>query len=329
MWNANHGARHARLARSLAVAVALAALALPAAHAQPFDGCPSRPIAERFDEFGRTGRFPPELARWTADPKAQFIEPFRAFDNVSYVGICWVSAWLVRTSAGPVLIDTLHEPHVDQLVANLRKAGVAPADIRYVLMTHGHSDHVGGAAGLRPLMPNARFVMTQTGWDEAQRSARASASGPRPWKMIDQDMVVKDGDVIRVGDTEFGVHETPGHTFGTASYSYPVRDGTRTYGAFTVGGLGLNAIENSKQVESFIASVTRIEAMVRRSAAPVTVHLTTHPFSNGLFEASARIPGRDPASPHPLVDPAGFAAQLEALRRGAEERLVIERRAGR
>jgi metallo-beta-lactamase class B len=75
--------------------------------------------------------------------------------------------------------------------------------------------------------------------------------------------------------------------------------------------------------------VKRIEAMVTDPVDPLAVNLTTHPFSKGLTEAKARIPGRKPGDPHPLVDPDGFLKQLEDLRRGAEERLIVERKAGR
>jgi len=317
---------------SVATKLVIAALAIilggAPARAEVPSGCDSKEIAGQFEGFGRTGKMPPDLGRWLMDPKGQTVEPYRAFDNVYYVGVCWVSAWLIKTSDGVVLLDTLHDPFGDLLIANIRKVGVDPASIKYVLMTHGHFDHVGGAYKLRPLT-KARFAMTEKGWEEAIRAARASQGTPRQWTMIDKDLVVKDGDVITLGDTTFGVYETPGHTLGTASYSFPVRDGANTYHAFTVGGLGLNAIENSKQVEAYIASVTRIMQLARRPTEPIDVHLTTHPFSNGLTEAAQKLQSRKPGDPHPLRDPAGFLAQLEALRKGAEERLVVERNAGR
>jgi len=96
-----------------------------------------------------------------------------------------------------------------------------------------------------------------------------------------------------------------------------------------VGGLGLNAIESSKQVEGFIASLDKIERSVKRSRDPVTVHLTTHPFSNSLTEIREKVVTLKASEPHPLVDPQGLLAQLASLRRGAEERLEIERKAGR
>jgi metallo-beta-lactamase class B len=215
------------------------------------------------------------------------------------------------------------------LIANLRKVGINFADIKYVLMTHGHFDHVGGAAKLKPLLPNAKFVMTQIGWDEAMESAKKSESTPRPWSMIPRDVVAKDGDVIHVGDNSFGVLETPGHTLGTASYTYDVTDGANTYRAITVGGLGLNAIKDSRQVELYIASVGTIIALIKKQQQPMTVHLTTHPFSNGLTEIRARLAARKPDEPNPLVDQQGILEQLAALRSNAEERLEVERKAGR
>ena len=312
-----------------ALFVTASAYPLAAQPAQPFEGCPSKEIMARFEDFGRTGKMPPDLGRWLSDPKAQYIEPWKAFDNVYFVGVCWVSAWAIRTNDGVVLIDTLHEPHVDQLVANLSKIGVELADIKYVLMTHGHFDHVGGAAKLKPLLTNAKFVMTKTGWDEAMESARGSESTPRSWSMIAQDVVAKDGDVIGLGGNSFGVLETPGHTLGTASYTLDVKDGANTYRAITVGGLGLNAIKDSKQVEGYIASVDRITALAKQPGKPVTVHLTTHPFSTGLMEARYRLAARKPGEPNPLVDPEGLLKQLAGLRSGAVERLEIERKAGR
>lgn len=314
---------------SLIFVMMILAASVNSVAAQPFEGCPSKEILARFQDFGRTGKMPPDLGRWLGDPKGQYIEPWKAFDNVHFVGVCWVSAWAIRTSDGVVLIDTLHEPHVDQLIANLSKVGINLSEIKYVLMTHGHFDHVGGAAKLKSLLINAKFVMTQAGWDEALESARESESTPRRWSMSPQDVVVKDGDVIRLGGNTFGVLETPGHSLGTASYTFDVKDGASTFRAITIGGLGLNAVKDSKQVEAYIASVDRLTKVVKQSSQPVTVHLTTHPFSNGLTEVRGRLAARKPGEPNPLVDPDGSLKQLAALRSAAVERLEVERKAGR
>ncbi|QKV17286.1 MBL fold metallo-hydrolase [Oricola thermophila] len=315
--------KHAALAAGLLVAAGAASA--PVGAEPLFEGCPSGPILERFVEFGRTGKMPPDLGKWLNTPDAQYVEPWKPFDNVDYVGICWVSAWLIHTDDGVVLIDTLYGPFVDTLVENIRKTGTDLADIRYVLMTHGHFDHAGGAAALKPMLPNATFVMTRQGWDEAIESSRASQGGPRAWDMIEPEMVVADGDEITLGGNTFTVIETPGHTWGTASYAYDVRDGDETHRAITIGGLGLNAIEGPSQVEAYIESVDKVRSLVEVGGVPVEVHLTTHGFSDNLEENRQALAARAPGVPNVFVNPQGLLKQLATLRGGAVERLHVER----
>jgi metallo-beta-lactamase class B len=194
-----------------------------------------------------------------------------------------------------------------------------------VLVTHGHFDHAGGVARLKRELKNARFVMTEAGWAEALASASASAGTRGAWEMIPRDIVAKDGDSWTLGGRTVTLLETPGHTLGTASYLYDVHDGSRTHRAVTVGGLGLNAIRNARQVELYIESVERLDRLASSGARPVEVHLTTHPFSTGMMEQRAILARRTAADPHPLVDPRALHAQLEALGQGAKERLVVER----
>jgi metallo-beta-lactamase class B len=294
-------------------------------YADIIDGCESKPIAEKFEEFGRTGKMPPDLLAWLNDPEAQYVEPFKAFDNVDYVGICWVSSWVVKTSEGAVLIDTLYGPYVDQLITNLKHVGVELEDIKYVLMTHGHFDHAGGAYQLKALMPNARFVMTEKGFAEAKEEADSSAGSPREWKMIDPDLVIEDGDTITLGDNVFTAYFTPGHTPGTASYEYTVIDGEQSYQAFTVGGLGMNAIEGPEQAEDFTRSIDTMLSLVHRDKNPLQVHLSAHGFSNNLMENAAILKDRKLGEKHPMVDRQGFEDQLMELRKNSVERTAIEK----
>ena len=288
-----------------------------------FDGCPSAQILDRFVEFGRTGQMPPDLGAWLNTPEAQYVEPWSAFDNVDYVGVCWVSAWLVHTDAGTVLIDTLYGPFQQTLLDNIAATGTDLEDITHVMMTHGHFDHVGGAAMLAEVLPNATFVMTQGGWDEALESSAASQGGPRAWDMIEPDMVVADGEEIVVGNNTFTVIETPGHTWGTASYLFDVTEGEDTFRAITIGGLGLNAIEGPPQVEAYIESLDRVRALVESRDMGVQVHLTTHGFSNN--EDRQALAARSEGEPNVLVNPDGLLSQIETLRARAVERLEIER----
>src|SRR5262245_20609864 len=87
------------------------------------------------------------------------IAPIKVFDNLFYVGPGFVSAWLIPTSAGLILVDTAQEPYVDHILDSIRKTGFDPNNIRYILITHGHLDHFGGAARIQELS-GARIVAT-------------------------------------------------------------------------------------------------------------------------------------------------------------------------
>lgn len=316
----------ARLVRHVATALATAACAGGVAAQEPLTTrCESAPIAALFKVFGDTGRMPPDLGRFLQSAALQKVEPYKAFDNVYYVGICWVSAWLITSPKGHVLIDTLYGPYTAAMLENIRSLGFDPKDIRQVVVTHGHFDHAGGAATLKAALPGARFAMTAEGWREAAETAASSASRPDRWSAIEPDIVLNDGQVLQIGDIRLQAFETPGHTMGTASFSFDAYDGGRRYRAFTVGGLGLNAIKGPEQVEAFIASLKRIRTLTEDPKDPVTTHLTTHAFSNGLTEAKDLLKGRRAGEAHPLVDPKGFREQLDALQAGAEQRLVTER----
>lgn len=308
----------------LIIAACLFGIATPARAEVP-TGCAAKDVVAAFGDFGKTGKMPPDTARWLYDTKAQYIEPWKAFDNVYYVGICWVSAWLLTSKTGDILIDTLYEPFTDTLLDNIRKVGGDPKRIKVVVMTHGHFDHAAGAAKLKAALPSAKFVMTETGWREGAEAAKASQTGPAPWTMLAKDVVAKDGDTFTAGTTSVRLLETPGHTFGTASYVFDVRDGKAVEHAVTVGGLGLNAIKSASQVEAYLASIAKLRALVTSAKQPVRVHLTTHPFSNAMFEIAAGLKTRKPGQPHPLVDQAAILKQLDGLEATAKDRLEVER----
>jgi metallo-beta-lactamase class B len=308
---------------------AVAALALLSAEAsaqeQPLTTkCESAPLMAAFQVFSESGRMPTNLSSFIGDAALNKVEPYKAFDNVYYVGICWVSAWLITSPNGHVLIDTLYGPHTGQMLGNIRALGFDPRDIKLVVVTHGHFDHAGGITQLKSdLAPGTRFAMTKEGWREA---AEDSVSHPRVrWVMIEPDIVLTDGQTVTGGDIAIQAFETPGHSMGTASFAFDARDGARIYRAFTVGGLGLNRIRGPEQVEAFIDSMKRIRTLTQDGARPVELHLTTHGFSTGLAEAKDLLKTRKPGDPHPLVDLAGFRKQLDELQAGAEKRLVVER----
>lgn len=254
------------------------------------------------------------------DPVAQRVEPFQIFDNLYYVGIDWVSSYLLVTTDGLILIGSLYGDFIDNPIDGIRAVGFDPSDLKYVLVTHGHFDHVGGAARFQEAY-GARVGMTEADWELAEQPP----SDPR--YEIDvpvRDMVIADGDTLQLGDTEIRFYVTPGHTEGVLSMEFPVRDGGEEHRAFVFGGVGLN-FEGVHRTNLYLDSVARIRRLAGEEGNPIEVNITNHAEMGRVFERADHLASRGASDPHPFVDPQGYLDWLAELQRNAEHKLVVER----
>ena len=227
----------------------------------------------------------------------QKVPPIKVFDNLYYVGPGFVSVWLVPTSDGLVLIDSAQEPYVDHVIDNIRKAGFDPRNIKFNLITHGHLDHFGGAAKIQALS-GARVAMLEEDW-RLLESGNPKLAPVTPKR----DMVIKEGDTITSGSTSLKVYKLPGHTPGSASFEFTVRDGKQSHKAFVFGGPGQrNGVEGGTQ---FLASIERLQRQFADVDVAVHVHswLATYPYpGGGIFERAQLLAKRGAGEPHPFVD---------------------------
>jgi metallo-beta-lactamase class B len=245
----------------------------------------------------------------------QKIPPFKVFDNLYYVGVGYLAAWLVPTSDGLILIDSLEEPYVDHLIDSIRKLGFDPKDIKYLLVTHAHADHFGGAARIQEMF-GPRVGMIEGDWEFlAARSPAAAAKvrGPR------RDLTFHDGDTLTLGTTTLKFHAMPGHTPGGLSIEQTVYDGGRPYKAFTIGGV--TPARGVRPVEQFLAALDRVERI-----EGIQVNVPNHPWRGDVLQRAERLAQRKPGEPHPFVAPADFAKLLRDLRAEGEERLAEARK---
>src|SRR5437867_1232087 len=121
----------------------------------------------------------------------QKIEPFKVFDNLYHVGPCYVSVWLLTTPQGDILFDSAQEPFVDKVIENIRKVGVNPRDIKYILINHGHLDHAGGAARLQELT-GARVAAVAEDWTMIEAlNGKVGNRDPKPNVTPKRDMAGK------------------------------------------------------------------------------------------------------------------------------------------
>jgi metallo-beta-lactamase class B len=256
----------------------------------------------------------------------QKVPPIKVFDNLYYVGPGTVSVWLVPTTDGLILIDSAQEPYVDHVIDSIRKVGFDPKNIRYILLTHGHLDHFGGAARLQQLS-GARVATLEQDWELIEAAGKTPGRGNvAPPLVPRRDMVIKEGQTLVLGKTSVRVHHLPGHTAGSPSFEFTVYDNGRPYKAFVFGGPGQrNGVEGGRQ---FLDSIRRIKRELSDVEVPIHVHswLTTYPYPGGgtVFEPALRLSQRKPGEPHPFVDNATWRNWLDVAEAGAIKYIADE-----
>lgn len=236
--------------------------------------------------------------------------PGKAFDNLYYVGGDWSAAWALKTSDGIILLDALNNgDEVASLVdGGLRKLGMAPEDIRYVLISHGHGDHYGGAQYLVDKY-HPRLVMSATDWKlgnppPVQRPLR----GPFPQQVPGRDLAVKDGDSFTLGNTTVTLYETPGHTLGTLTAVFDVKASGKTHHAMLWGGTSFNFGKVIPQLDMYIAATARMRTLAKQRN--ITVLLSNHSSFDGAIP-NLEAMRRSPRGPNPFV--MGNKAVVRAL----------------
>jgi metallo-beta-lactamase class B len=154
--------------------------------------------------------------------------PFAVMGNVHYVGTAGVSAWLITSPKGHVLIDGILPQSVPQIIGNISALGYKISDVKFLLNSHAHFDHAGGLAGLARA---SRAVMVASAADKPILEAGDIGFGPSKgmaFPPVRVDRVIGEGDTVRLGGITLTAHMTPGHTPGCTSWSMPVTgaDGT-------------------------------------------------------------------------------------------------------
>src|SRR5262245_16250107 len=144
---------------------------------------------------------PPDRSQWHA-------EPVKVFDNLYFVGMTEYSSWAVNTSDGIILIDAIYDYSIeDEVAKGLPKIGLDPNKIKYVIVSHGHIDHAGGAKFLQDRF-GAHVIMGAADWDLLERTGGA-------WPKPKRDMIGTDGQCLDVGDRTVKLYLMAGQQVGT------------------------------------------------------------------------------------------------------------------
>jgi metallo-beta-lactamase class B len=225
---------------------------------------------------------PPERSTWHA-------EPVKVFDNLYFFGQSEYAVWAITTSQGIIVLDTIFDYSVeDEVAGGMKKLGLDPANIKYAVVSHAHPDHDGGAKFLQDHY-GTRVIMSPADWDVLDK--RTIGAKPK------RDMEATDGQKLTLGDTTLTLYITPGHTPGTISTLFPVKDNGKPHLAALWGGVGLNP--DRERVQLYIQSAQRFSGIVKQAGADII--LANHTDWDRSKINLAVLAKRAPGSPNPYI----------------------------
>jgi metallo-beta-lactamase class B len=228
------------------------------------------------------------------------LKPMQVMDDLYFLGTQWSSAWALKTSAGLVIIDALDnaDEAKEYIEDGLRKLKLDPADIKYVIVSHAHGDHYGGAAYLKEKF-NPRIVMSEIDWkafeDPKFDPKRIPLFGPPPKR----DMAVNDGDTITLGDTTLKLYVIPGHTLGTLATLFTVHDHGEAHRAVAWGGTAYNFGPLPDRLQIYADTTTKYHDILKQENADIV--LSNHVIFDAAIAKMAALQTRKPDEPNPFV----------------------------
>lgn len=232
------------------------------------------------------------------DFSAPPLKPVALFENLYAAGNSETVVYAITTSDGIVLIDSGTADEVEGvLIPGLVELGLDPADVKLVLLGHGHSDHYGGARYFQ-MRYGARVGTTAADWDTI---AEASSSGrPGSTPAPSTDLVIREGEPIVLGDTTITPVEIPGHTPGSLAFIFPVFDGGIRHMAGMFGGTVLaTAYTPAPGLLEYVDSIAHYLDIA--ADLGVDVEIQNHPIFDATPERLAALAARRPGDPHPFA----------------------------
>lgn len=223
-----------------------------------------------------------------------YLEPAKYTDDFYHIGAQNAPCWLLKSTDGLILIDTGLPQTLYQILINLEKTGFDYRDIKHIIHSHGHIDHIGGTRALVALTGAKTYIGAgdkdmAEGKNELQWTNEFGIPFEEPFV---PDVLIRDGDELKIGDKRFKFYETPGHSRGSLTFYFNVSYAGKEYTAGMFGGGGLKSM--SKEYlnkyglplslrEDFIKSIDKVYDLVP------DVHVGNHLGDNKHFEKLGKV----------------------------------------
>jgi metallo-beta-lactamase class B len=247
--------------------------------------------------------------------KQDYVKPFpplRIVGNLYYVGTYDLGCYLIVTPEGNILINTGINDSTKPIRANIEKLGFKFQDIKLLLATHGHWDHVGAMAEIKRLtgakmwMEEHDTPMVESGGSLDYRFPDGRGAVYEPVKV---DRKLKDGDKFTFGGIEFTVMHHPGHTLGSTSFSFAVQDGGKTYNVLLANMASINPGVKVAGMPGFPGiKEAYLSTLAKQKQLKPQIWVASHAAQFNMHDKYK--PG-DAYDANRFVDPAGYAAKIQ------------------
>jgi metallo-beta-lactamase class B len=300
--------------RNTIVAVlSLGTLAAAFAGAQPTPSAPSKPDSEQVSALVEKAKkaggpvWASEEHFFCEAPRANSpndppIEPTKIFDNVYVIGNQGTVAYVLNTSAGILMIDALPADQTEtQLLPGFQKLGLDPAQVKIIVVGHGHADHFGGSAYFQQHY-GTKVYIAAADWElmEHPPAGRGGAKKGTQIPLPKHDQVIMEGQPITLGDLKITPVAVPGHTPGSMGFIFPVKDNGKTYMAAMLAGTVLTpGIVSDEGLETYRKSVAHFKEETRK--AKVEVELQNHPLMDPIQDKLDKLKMRRKGAANPFV----------------------------
>ena len=260
-------------------------------------------------------------------PPENWVRPFEGFriiGNLYGVGSYDLSVFLITTEDGHILINTGLADSTQMIRNNIESLGFKLEDIKILLTQQAHWDHTAALSEIKDItgaeiwatVGDAR-VLEDGGFSDPHFGGRES------FRPVDVDRIIRDGEIIRLGDLELTVHHHPGHTEGSSSYSFVVGGESDTEYNVLVANMG--TINNGKRltIEPTYEGVSQdfLATYQKQKEMDVDVWVAAH---NSQYNMHEKYRSGQSYNPETFVDPAGFLWAIEELERRYEDYIAVE-----
>jgi metallo-beta-lactamase class B len=263
----------------------------------------------------------------TVCAQGPFREPFpahRVIGNVYYVGSKDLASYLITTPQGHILINSGFEETVPLIRAAMESLGFPMRDIKILLASHAHSDHVAGHALAKELTGAQVYVMRGDDTVIASGGEGQYFYNRSRWKPCVVDRILEDGEKVTLGGVTLVARKTPGHTRGCTTWTWRVTDEGKTYDVVVIGSPNVNPgfrlVDNKDYPEiadDFAKTFQILDAL------PCDVFLGAHGSYYGMIPKYEK--ARSKGGKNPFLDPEGYRAFVKVKEKAFRDTLAAQR----